>query len=151
MCDLEISKFRLLVTLVWICSGFIGFRGFFWTSILATESRGCAAALLQLRPSDNLVSFCYQDPAKKGEAVLVPPKLRQRPWHDACGSCLICHCWQLKHKHIVIFLDETIQTFQNSLCMQICMLSESTTHAHGIYGKYWEILKEIVWEVVLFF
>lgn len=149
--DLEISDFLLLVTFVQIWNGFIGFRGFVWASTPVTESRGCAAALLQVRPSDNLASLCYQDPARKGEVVLVPPKLSQCPWHDACGSCLISHCWQLKHKHIVIFLDETVQTFQNSLCMQICMLSESTTHAHGIYGKCWEIWKEIVWEVVLFF
>lgn len=108
-------------------------------------------AWLQVLPSDNLVSLRYGDPARKGEVVLVPPKLSQCPWHDACGYCLISYCWQLKHKHIVIFLDETVQTFQNSLCMQICMLSESTTHAHGIYGKCWEIWKEIIWEVVLFF
>lgn len=89
--------------------------------------------------------------ARKGQAELVPPNLTQCPWHDACGCCLISYCWQLKHKHAVIFLDEIVQTFQNSLCVQICMLSESATHAHGIYGKRWEIWKEIVWEAVFFF
>lgn len=64
--DLEISKFLLLVTLLWMWNGFIGFRGFFWASTLVAESRGCAAALLQVCPSDNLVSLCYQEPARKG-------------------------------------------------------------------------------------
>lgn len=115
--------------------------------------RAGAALLLYCRFVLQIIWFLFviKSQPEKGEVVLVPPKLSQCPWHDACGSCLICHCWQLKHKHIVIFLDETVQTFQNSLCMQICMLSESTTHAHGIYGKCWEIWKEIVWEVVLFF
>lgn len=96
-------------------------------------------------------SLSRRDPASKGEGVLVPPKLSRCPWHDARGCCPIPYGWQFKRKHTVMFLDETAQTFPNSLCVQPRMLSERTTHTHGIYGKCWEIWKEILWEVSYFF
>lgn len=135
--DLETSRFQLLVALAWTWNGFIGFSGFVWS--LRTGVVLLLALCLQVLPSDYLVSLHYGDPARKGEVVLVPPTLSQCPWHAACGYCLISYCWQLKHKHIVTFLDGTGQTLQNSLCMQICMLSER----HTCTWNLWKMLRDL--------
>lgn len=132
MPDLEIIKFLIPIASVWIWNHFLGFSGWLWVV-----------------PSDDLGFILTVTNQEK--LCLCHPISPISPRHNAHGYYPMSYWRQLKHKHTVIFLDEIVQTFQNSLCIQICVLSESTTQAHGIYGEGWKIWKEMVWEVVLFF
>lgn len=121
MPDLGVIKFLIPIASVWIRNHFLGFSGWLWVI-----------------PSDDL-GFIL--PAMNQEKLCLCHPSHPAPWHNAHSYYPISYRQQLKHKHTVIFLDEIVQTFQNSLCIQICMLSESTTQARGIYGKGWKIWK----------